>query len=86
MYELGYLSLYDADEDNGDCFYESINWGHRHGENIEYDITNTDSTYKEKKGKLIASYPILPKTNPLPELNLMDKIRLFILKNFYGVK
>lgn len=41
MQQLGYSYLSDFDED--EIMTTSVNWGHRHGEHIDYGITKTDT-------------------------------------------
>lgn len=72
MRDLGYRFLSDASDD--EILESSANWGHRHGEHIEYDTTKTDVELQKKEVRT-RSFPItVRKSEPLTLDNLLKKI------------
>lgn len=70
MHDLGYRFLSEA-EDN-EIMESSVNWGHRHGEHIEYDVTKTDIELHKKEVRLVKA--IIRKSEPISLDNILRKI------------
>lgn len=74
MQDLGYKFLGDA-EDN-EILDSFVNWGHRHGEHIEYDMTETDIQLQKKEVR-VRSIPIkIRKSEPLTIDKILRKVGL----------